>query len=104
LDYKNPHEFGGYQILSSLSHTSQIDDMNEIKCIWIEGDGFESIVNAMPKSYKWSFCKISDGKTIRNAANINFNTFFMNNTTGSNNETAIKRRIKVIEKLSKLGL
>lgn len=103
LDYKSKTKFGGFQSLPQLQHTSQIEDINEIQGIWIEGDGFEAIVNAMPKSYKWKMCTISDGRSFWKAAHIHFNTFWMNEATGENNEGAIKRRIKAIEKLSKLG-
>jgi hypothetical protein len=104
LDYKTTTQNGGFFMLPSLNHTTQIDDINEIRTIMIEGEGFEDIVNAMPKSYKWRIANVSDGLTIKKVAYVGFNSFWSNETTGAKNESAIKRRIKIIEKLSKLGL
>ena len=104
LDYKTTTQIGGFYMLPSLNSTTQIDDINEIRTIMIEGEGFEDIINAMPKSYKWRITNLSDGRTIKKVGYIKFNTFWTNETTGEKNESAIQRRIKVIEKLSKLGL
>lgn len=104
LDYKTTTQNGGFFMLPSLNNTTQIQDINEIKGIWLEGEGFEDIINAMPKSYKWRTTNVSDGRTIKKVGYINFNSFWTNETTGEKNESAIQRRIKVIEKLSKLGL
>jgi hypothetical protein len=104
LDYKTKTEYDGFYMLPSLNSTTEIKDINEIKGIWLEGEGFEDIINAMPKSYKWRTANSSDGRTIKKVGYIKFNTFWTNETTGEKNESAIQRRIKVIEKLSKLGL
>ena len=104
LDYKTTTQNGGFFMLPSLNNTTQIQDINEIKGIWLEGEGFEDIISAMPKSYKWRISNVSDGFTIKKVAYVGFNSFWSNETTGAKNESAIKRRIQIIEKLSKLGL
>lgn len=103
LDYKNPIN-GGFYSLEPLYSIQDITDINEINYITIEGEGFESIINSMPKSYKWKIYTMQFENSIHKQAGIQFNTFFMNKSTCEVNETALKIRNKVIEKLEKLGL
>ena len=54
----------------------------------------------MPKSYNWRINPCSNGTAKGYFMWVQFNTFWMDNTTGDKNETAIKRRINVIKKLN----
>jgi hypothetical protein len=95
-------------IPQSVTHTSQITNMDEVRSIMIEGEGFEDIVNNMPKSWKF---RLMNGHRMMNGKHevfhhgfCKFDTFHSNKTTGDKNEAAIKRRINVINKLASIGL
>ena len=98
----------GTNNLQNLSNTNEIVDINEIYKIHIYGDIDEDInelYNQMPKSHKWRknimLCGPGVSKPI---ISVEFNTFSMNDVTGDKNESAIKRRAKVIQKLNQIGL
>jgi|ERR1044072_3115221 hypothetical protein len=113
LDYKNrqPHE--GFAYLPPANSFDGID-INEIKAIMIgpflvkaERDLFAA---HFPKSYKakhpQGFANKPNGKINFEVRTyyvyFEFDTFWPNKVTGEKNETAMKRRGKVIEKLKSL--
>jgi hypothetical protein len=100
---KGPSIVGGYSSMPSLNNTSEIENINEVQTIIITGD-IDTLFNEMPKSYKFKKSKFRDmNNEIVNGISVTFNTFWMDNTTGESNETAMKLRLKVIAKLQKLG-
>jgi hypothetical protein len=103
LDYLNPSSIGGFKGLSTLNNLSEVNDVQEVKGLHIYGEGFQNIINAMPKSYKFKISDISIQGVSFAAAYVEFNTFFTDGTTGDVNEAAYQRRDKVIKKLKSLG-
>jgi hypothetical protein len=106
MDLNNKPEHGFYSLPSMTNTDVVMDgtiDINEIKSIWIVGE-IDELFNQMPKSHKWRKGTMSNGQTRQSCMHVNFNTFFMDGTTGDKNESADKRRIKVIQKLNQLGL
>ena len=108
VDYKNLNEQGFAPMLPRLTHTSQITDIDELTHIVIRGESTKAICEAMPKSWK---VKVHYGNFYENGqhethlvGDVQFDTFTPNKVTGDKNESAIKRRIKVIEHLASLGL
>jgi hypothetical protein len=103
LDLDNP-----MGIPPSATHTSQISNINEVRSIMIEGEGFEDIVNDMPKSWKFRLMnghRMVNGKhEVFHHGYCQFDTFHSNKVTGDKNEAAMKRRINVINRLASMGL
>ena len=93
----------GYFTLPSLNNTADINDVNEIDKISILGN-IDQLFDKMPKSHNWKKGTMINGQNAQSFMSIEFNTFWMNDSTGNTNESAIKRRIKVIQKLKSLGL
>ena len=114
LDLASKNEFGGYNQLPSLTNLNDITDVNSVHSIRFEFTTKEESIQFLsqfPKTYKG---KVYGGyKTSFNDQNqyteevyfgvsFHFNTFFTNETTGSTNESALQRRIKVINKLKSI--
>jgi len=109
LDYKNPLNGGGYSILPSATDLNSITDINEVSRISINFETEEQAIEfakQFPKSYK---AYVSGVSSYQNnifftyySVSFSFNTFFHNDSTGSANESAVNRRIKVIKKLQEL--
>ena len=102
LDYKNPTESNGYYPLPQLNNINDIGDVNEVKGIYAyfatkeEAEDYRAI---FPKSYNPHLGRISGMPDYNFYVSFDFNTFWNNKTTGDVNETAIKRRLKVINKI-----
>ncbi len=99
---KGTSETGAYAMMSSLNNTNQITNINEVETIVITGD-IDFLFNQMPKSYQWKKSTFSLKGEIIGYMSVSFNTFWMDKTTGDLNETAFKRRMKVVAKLKELG-
>jgi hypothetical protein len=100
LDYKNPSDINSYKSLPSLSDINDITDCNEVRSIsayFITEDEAQTFLSKFPKSYKG---RLSKG--IRYSVSFDFNTFWTNDNTGDKNESAQKRRVKVINKIKSL--
>ena len=98
LDYKNPSDINSYKSLPSLVDVNDIVDVNEVNGItayFTTKEEAETFLSKFPKSYKGRL-----GKGIEYQVSFNFNTFWTNSTTGDKNETAQKRREKVIKKIA----
>lgn len=105
LDYKNPTESGGYYSLPQLFDTNDITDVNEVKSIYAyftTKEEAEVYKAKFPKSYAARLGRISGMPDYYFFVSFDFNTFWNNKTTGDVNETAIKRRVKVINKIKSL--
>lgn len=88
-------QYQSYNELPVLHNLNDIENIDEIFAIQISGDIYE-LYNAIPKSYQaFKYPK---------SLYFGFETFHMNGNTGERNESAEKRRIKVIKKLKELGL
>jgi hypothetical protein len=102
LDYKNPSPVGGYYSLPQLTNINDITDVNEVNKIAIyfqtkeEAEAYKAL---FPKSYTARLGRISGMPNYYFYVGFDFNTFWGNKTTGDVNETAIKRRDKVINKI-----
>jgi hypothetical protein len=102
LDYKNPSPVGGYYSLPQLTNINDITDVNEVNKIAIyfqtkeEAEAYKAL---FPKSYTARLGRISGMPDYYFYVGFDFNTFWGNKTTGDVNETAIKRRDKVINKI-----
>ena len=102
LDYKNPTESNGYYPLPQLNNINDIGDVNEVRGIYAyfatkeEAEAYKAI---FPKSYNPRLGRISGMPDYNFYVSFDFNTFWNNKTTGDVNETAIKRRLKVINKI-----
>ena len=102
LDYKNPTPIGGYYSLPNLNNINDITDVNEVKSISAyfktkeEAEAYKAL---FPKSYAARTGRISGMPDYDFYVSFQFNTFWNNKTTGDVNETAIKRRDKVIDKI-----
>lgn len=102
LDYKNPSPVGGYYSLPQLFDVNDITDVNEVNKISAyfktkeEAEAYKSL---FPKSYAARLGRISGMTDYEFFVSFDFNTFWNNKTTGDVNETAIKRRDKVINKI-----
>jgi hypothetical protein len=107
LDYKNPTE-RGLHFLPQLGMVSEVSDINEVSDIYVyfkEKEKAEEFLSHFPKSYKGKLNNVICGNgLIEYSVAFGFNTFFMNSSTGEINESAVKRRTKVIEKFKSLGL
>ncbi len=117
LDIHNRPDNGrGYNYLPNISSLDDITDVNEIRSIslgkFYSKTEVEALRNSFPKSYKASYSTGWDQKEGSESGNCDFenpyysvyfrfNTFFMDGTTGSSNETAAQRRLKVIDKIKK---
>lgn len=104
LDYKNPTEHGFYS-LPSLNSLEEIQDVNEVHAIIFKfetKEEAESFASNFPKSYKGTISTVLCSEGNYYYFSFMFNTFFMNETTGGENETAISRRLKVIKKIQSL--
>lgn len=106
LDYKNPTNTGGYYPLPLLSSVNDIVDTNEVNGIHAyfkskqEAEEFKA---KFPKSYNAHLGGVSgDKEGYTFLVSFNFNTFWSNKSTGDKNETAIKRRDKVINKIKSI--
>lgn len=106
LDYKNPTENNGYYPLPLLTSVNDITDANEVNHITAyfktkeEAEDFKA---KFPKSYNARLGGLSgDKEGYIFIVRFDFNTFWSNNSTGDKNETAIKRRDKVIAKIKSL--
>jgi hypothetical protein len=105
LDYKNPTEANGYYPLPQLNNINDIHDVNEVRGIYAyfktkeEAETYRAI---FPKSYAARLGRISGMPDHNFYVSFDFNTFWNNKTTGDVNETAIKRRDKVINKIKSL--
>ncbi len=105
LDYKNPTEANGYYPLPQLANINDIRDVNEVRGIYAyfktkeEAETYRAI---FPKSYAARLGRISGMPDHNFYVSFDFNTFWNNKTTGDVNETAIKRRDKVINKIKSL--
>ena len=105
LDYKNPTESGGYYSLPQLFDINDITDVNEVRGIYAyfttkeEAEVYKAL---FPKSYAARLGRISGMPGYSFFVSFDFNTFWNNKTTGDVNETAIKRRVKVINKVKSL--
>ncbi len=106
LDYKNPTDRNSYYPLPLLTSINDITDANEVKSITAyfktkeEAESFKAL---FPKSYNARLGGLSgdkDGYIF--IVRFEFNTFWSNGSTGDVNETAIKRRDKVIAKIKQL--
>lgn len=110
LDYLN--KIGkDYNSLPQLTNVNEIVDVNEVNTIVLYFELKEdalSFHSLFPKSYN-----ARTGRTMgfqnekgeyysKYHVSFEFNTFFMSDVTGSSNETAFKRRNKVIEKLKQI--
>jgi hypothetical protein len=109
LDYKNALNGGGYSMLPSATDLNSITDINEVSKIYINFETEEEAIQfakQFPKSYKANVSAVSSWKNdsffTYYSASFSFNTFFHNDSTGSTNESAVNRRIKVIKKLQEL--
>jgi hypothetical protein len=95
---------GGYTMLPLIENTNEITNTDMVWKIYIEGS-IDELFEQMPKSHGWK--KGSKWDSANNVSislmYIVFNTFWMDGNTGEVNETAIKKRLKVIEKLKSLG-
>jgi hypothetical protein len=103
LDYKNPTSTGVYYSLPQLTSVNDIVDVNEVNNITAY---FKNIEEAeaykakFPKSYNANLGRLSgDKEGYIFIVRFEFNTFRSNNSTGDKNETAQKRRDKVISKI-----
>lgn len=109
VDYKNIKE-KGYYMLPTISDINEIEDIDEISSIGIKFDDTEEIqkfISRFPRYFKLKEEKYStmdeNGKYINKPyTSINFNTFHKDRRMGDINETAIKKRIKFIEKLKEV--
>jgi len=105
LDYKNPTEVNGDYPLPQLANINDILDVNEVRGIYAyfatkeEAETYRAI---FPKSYAARLGRISGMPDHNFYVSFDFNTFWNNKTTGDVNETAQKRRIKVINKIKSL--
>lgn len=106
LDYKNPTDRNSYYPLPQLTSVNDITDANEVKNItayFKNGEEAENFKAKFPKSYNARVNGLSgdkDGYIF--IVRFEFNTFWSNGSTGDKNETAIKRRDKVIAKIKSL--
>jgi hypothetical protein len=102
LDYKNPTPSNGYYPLPNLTNINDITDVNQVKSIYAyfttkeEAETYKAL---FPKSYNPRLGRISGMPGYEFLVSFQFNTFWGNKTTGDVNETAIKRRDKVIAKI-----
>lgn len=106
LDYKNPCENGGFYSLPTLTNIEEIQDVNEVQMISFsfatrkEADFFAA---KFPKSYKGIVSIVWRSELpCYFILRFHFNTFFLNDTTGNQNETAVSRRLKVIKKIQSI--
>lgn len=100
LDYKNPSVINSYKSLPSLTNINDVTDSNEVNSITVyfqTKDESETFLSKFPKSYNGRL-----GKGIEYHVSFNFNTFWTNDNTGDKNESAQKRRDKVITKIKSL--
>lgn len=114
LDYKNPTPTGGLRYLPSVNSFNQILDLNEISSIqfgMFYTKEEQIAAKAMfPKSYKpgniHGYMNKENGDLDFNkewySVYFEFNTFWMDKTTGEINESAIARRDKIIKKIKSL--
>ena len=104
LDYKNPSDINSYKFLPSLSNVNDIVDVNEVNgitALFLTRDEAQTFLTKFPKSYKGRLGTIST-EGYKYHVSFNFNTFWGNKTTGDKNETTIKTRVKVINKIKSL--
>jgi hypothetical protein len=105
LDYKSPTDRNSYYSLPLLTSVNDITDANEVRTITAyfetkeEAEAYKAL---FPKSYNARSGGISGGDNYKFYVRFEFNTFWSNNSTGDKNETAIKRRDKVIAKIKSL--
>lgn len=103
LNYMSKTPRGGFPVLPFMESFEMVPNINEISRIEIsfenENDCIE-FLKKFPKSYNGKKCKVwqPDG-SIKWDVQFTFNTFFMNDSTGKENERALYLRGKVIEKL-----
>lgn len=105
LDYKNPTDRNGYYSLPLLTSVNDITDANEVRTItayFETKEEAEAYKAKFPKSYNARSGGISGDANYNFYVRFEFNTFWSNNSTGDKNETAIKRRDKVIAKIKQL--
>ena len=102
LDYKNPSDINSYKSLPLLSDVNDITDVNEVNSIsayFTTKEEAEAFQSKFPKSYKARLGRMSGMTGYSFYVGFNFNTFWGNKTIGDVNETAIKLRDKVINKI-----
>jgi len=114
LDYKNQIGRGAISYLPVVNSFDGIEDINEIKSISIGPFLIEAardiFMASFPKSYKarksYGFADKPDGKINFDLRHyyvfFDFDTFWPNKVTGEKNESAIRRREKVIARLKTL--
>ena len=115
LDYKNP--INGRKCLPpslpALENAKEITDINEVYSVSFTFDSKEEaeiFVANFPKSYRpriATLAGIPDGKggfTSKPFADITFNTFWIDKTTGNINETAVYKREKFVKKLKSINI
>ena len=73
------------------------NEVNNITVYFQTKDESETFLSKFPKSYNGRL-----GKGIEYHVSFNFNTFWTNDNTGDKNESAQKRRDKVITKIKSL--
>ena len=114
LDYKNTTERGGFKMLPRISSFEEMEDINEIESITIgypsSKEEMEVLRSKFPKSYKagliQGFNSFPNGSTDFSVpvygVYFRFNTFFLNEVTKERNESAIARRLKIINKIKEI--
>jgi hypothetical protein len=106
LDYKNPTDRNSYYPLPGLTSVNDITDVNEVNSIsayFKTKEEAESFKVKFPKSYNARVTGLSgDKEGYIFIVKFEFNTFWSNGSTGDKNETAFKRRDKVITKIKSL--
>ncbi len=107
------NKFGTYNALPSLKSLNDITDINSVDSICVYFETNEQAVQFstnFPKSYKasifetyeWIINENKYGSEYSFCVYFSFNTFHTNKTTGLVNESAVKRRLKVIKKLESI--
>lgn len=114
LDYKNKTQLGGFKMLPRISSFEEITDINEIESITIgypsSKEEMEALKSKFPKSYKagliQGFNSLPNGNLDFSGyvygVYFKFNTFFLNEVTKEKNESAIERRLRVINKIKEI--
>ncbi len=111
LDLTSVNQFGAYNQLPSLNNLNDITDINSVHSIRIlcaSEEEAREFASTFPKTYKarvhgvqnWNIDP--EKSTTTYEVSFHFNTFHMDETTGSTNESAVQRRIKVINKLKSI--
>lgn len=96
--------------LLSISEIKDINFITSIRLNFATKEEAEVYLLNFPKSYRSKVARVDsyiDNDVTKSchyfSISFKFNTFHTNKSTGAVNETAITRRIKVVEKLKQLG-